>query len=483
MICATCGSENERGRKFCLECGTRLASGCPSCGAANPAGAKFCGECGTTLGADAAAAGGPAGAGGGSEPPASHRATPAPVAERRIVSILFADLVGFTALAEGRDPEETRELLSRYFELARDVIGRYGGTVEKFIGDAVMAVWGAPTAHEDDAERAVRAGLELVDAVGSLGPAIAARAGVLTGEAAVTLAAVALDRRGHGRRRPRQHGEPAPVGGAAGHGPGRRGDPAGGLEGRSSSRRRASRSSRARRAPVPAWRALRVVAERRRPEPERGPRGAVRRPGRGAAPAQGPLPRHRPRAVAPASSRSSVRPGSARAGSPGSSSSTSTGSSRRSTGTTAAPRPTARASPSGRSARWSASAAGSSPRTTSRRPGRRSARRPSAGSRTKTSVAGSSRPSSRCSASRPRRRRAATSSSSRGARSSSGSPPRRRSSWSSRTSTGPMPACSTSSTTCSSGRAGCPSTSSRSPARSSSSGGPTGAPASATSRA
>ena len=114
---------------------------------------------------------------------------PAPVAERRLVSVLFADLVGFTTLAEGRDAEDTRELLSRYFDLSRDVIGRYGGTVEKFIGDAVMAVWGAPIAHEDDAERAVRAGMDLVDAVKTLGPGIAARAGVLTGEAAVTIGA------------------------------------------------------------------------------------------------------------------------------------------------------------------------------------------------------------------------------------------------------------------------------------------------------
>ena len=112
-----------------------------------------------------------------------------PVAERRVVSIVFADLVGFTTLAEGRDAEDTRELLSNYFDLSREVIGRYGGTVEKFIGDAVMAVWGAPTAHEDDAERAVRAALELVDAVRSLGPTVQARAGVLTGEAAVTLGA------------------------------------------------------------------------------------------------------------------------------------------------------------------------------------------------------------------------------------------------------------------------------------------------------
>jgi class 3 adenylate cyclase/tetratricopeptide (TPR) repeat protein len=115
---------------------------------------------------------------------------PAAIVERRLVSVLFVDLVGFTTLAERRDAEDTRELLSHYFDLAREVIGRYGGTLEKFIGDAVMAVWGAPVAHEDDAERAVRAGLELVDAVRSLGPSIQARAGVLTGEAAVTLDAV-----------------------------------------------------------------------------------------------------------------------------------------------------------------------------------------------------------------------------------------------------------------------------------------------------
>ena len=83
--------------------------------------------------------------------------------------MLFGDLVGFTTLSEARDAEDVRELLTRYFEHGRTIIERYGGTVEKFIGDAVMAVWGVPTAHEDDAERAVRAGLELVDAIGALG--------------------------------------------------------------------------------------------------------------------------------------------------------------------------------------------------------------------------------------------------------------------------------------------------------------------------
>jgi len=109
------------------------------------------------------------------------------------VSVLFVDLVGFTGASEGRDAEDTRELLTRYFELARTTIERYGGVVEKFIGDAVMALWGAPVAQEDDAERAVRAALDLVGSVPQLDPALTARAGLLTGEAAVTMGA-----EGHG---------------------------------------------------------------------------------------------------------------------------------------------------------------------------------------------------------------------------------------------------------------------------------------------
>lgn len=109
--------------------------------------------------------------------------------------MLFADLVGFTSVSESRDAEDVRELLSRYFDGARTVVGRYGGTIEKFIGDAVMAVWGVPTAHGDDAERAVRAGLDLVDMVRSIGDSagvagLNARVGLVTGEVAVTLGAV-----------------------------------------------------------------------------------------------------------------------------------------------------------------------------------------------------------------------------------------------------------------------------------------------------
>jgi class 3 adenylate cyclase/tetratricopeptide (TPR) repeat protein len=186
VICSTCGTENAPGQKFCGECGAGLVSGCPTCGATNPPGHKFCGECGTALAASEAAAARPA-----SGPDPAVRAL---VAERRLVSVLFADLVGFTPFAEERDAEEVRDTLSRYFELAREVIDRYGGTVEKFIGDAVMAIWGAPVAREDDTERAVRASLDLVASVSRLAAEtglsnLQLRAGVTTGEAAVTIGA------------------------------------------------------------------------------------------------------------------------------------------------------------------------------------------------------------------------------------------------------------------------------------------------------
>ena len=177
MPCPQCGTESPPGAKFCSECATPLTGACPACGTPNAPQAKFCSECATPLT-------------GASAPPRAHPPAATPVAERRLVSVLFADLVGFTPFAEERDAEEVRDTLSRYFDLARETVERYGGTVEKFIGDAVMAVWGTPTAREDDAERAVRAALDLVADVRGLGENMQARAGVLTGEAAVTIGAV-----------------------------------------------------------------------------------------------------------------------------------------------------------------------------------------------------------------------------------------------------------------------------------------------------
>jgi class 3 adenylate cyclase/tetratricopeptide (TPR) repeat protein len=158
-----------------------MARMCAACGTENSPENRFCGSCGTPLAEGVAA-------------PAAPVPGREPVAERRLVSVLFADLVGFTTLSEHRDPEEVRELLSQYFERCRSLIERYGGTVEKFIGDAVMAVWGTPVAREDDPERAVRAALALTGEVTALGedvgmPELRVRAGVLTGNAAVEVGA------------------------------------------------------------------------------------------------------------------------------------------------------------------------------------------------------------------------------------------------------------------------------------------------------
>jgi class 3 adenylate cyclase len=191
--CDQCGALLEPGDRFCGGCGAPLG-GCPGCGTPAVAGKRFCTACGYAL----AGAASPQRATGPlvlAAPVAmDRRGEAASVAERRVCSMLFCDLVGFTPLSESRDAEAVRELLSRYFEVATTVIGRYGGVVEKFIGDAVMAVWGTPVAREGDAERAVRAGLDLVAAVAELGkdagvPGLAARAGVVTGEVAVSLGA------------------------------------------------------------------------------------------------------------------------------------------------------------------------------------------------------------------------------------------------------------------------------------------------------
>ena len=130
---------------------------CASCGRDNPPGAGFCNSCGAALAS-----------------PAASREV------RKTVTVLFCDLTGSTALGEQTDPEALRALLARYFERMKAIVEAHGGTVEKFIGDAVMAVFGVPAAHEDDALRACRAAVEMRDALPELG--IAGRIGVNTGE-------------------------------------------------------------------------------------------------------------------------------------------------------------------------------------------------------------------------------------------------------------------------------------------------------------
>jgi class 3 adenylate cyclase len=188
LHCTNCGAENAATRRFCLSCGAELTKSCPRCSSANEPVARFCGSCGSAL---------PDTADQATASPAVQ-VSPSPTeAERRLVSVLFADLVGFTTYSESRDAEEVRDLQDRYFATVTEIIARYGGRVEKFIGDAVMALWGAPVAREDDAERAVRAGLDLVAAIRTMAVddeapdsvSLEARAGVMTGEAAVALAA------------------------------------------------------------------------------------------------------------------------------------------------------------------------------------------------------------------------------------------------------------------------------------------------------
>jgi class 3 adenylate cyclase len=147
-------------------------SSCPACGEENPERAKFCLECGAAL---------------------TVGTSPA-LEERKIVTVLFCDLVGFTAASDAADPEDVRARIRPYHARLRQEIERFEGTVEKFIGDAVMAVFGAPVAHEDDAERAVRAGLRILEAIEELNanePArsLQVRIGINTGEAVVALAA------------------------------------------------------------------------------------------------------------------------------------------------------------------------------------------------------------------------------------------------------------------------------------------------------
>jgi class 3 adenylate cyclase len=154
-VCTACGAETDAGARFCPSCGQALVEPCPSCGAETRVGAQFCAACGHRL--DRA---------GATEE------------ERKLVTVLFADLTGSTALGERLDPERLRALLSDYFAATASVIESWGGVVEKFIGDAVMSVFGIPAAHEDDPERALRAALEMQSRLADQDATIAERHGV-----------------------------------------------------------------------------------------------------------------------------------------------------------------------------------------------------------------------------------------------------------------------------------------------------------------
>ena len=156
LKCPSCGTGNRPGRRFCAHCGAGLPVACATCGFANEATEKFCGGCGASLAATVAE-------------PALPAASETSDGERRPVTVLFADLVDYTRMSQRLDPEDVHALLGRFYEVADEIVERFGGSIDKHIGDSVMAVFGAPVAHDDDGIRAVRAAAEIHRAMPSLG--------------------------------------------------------------------------------------------------------------------------------------------------------------------------------------------------------------------------------------------------------------------------------------------------------------------------
>jgi len=176
MRCSYCGSENPADSAFCEQCGSKLELLCRACNAPVSAGARFCRKCGTNIDTTATHAQAPTAVSGGGE--------------RRHLTVLFCDLVGSTEIAAQLDPEEWREVVGSYHGAAAEAITRFGGYVAQYQGDGVMAYFGWPEAHENDAERAARAGLAILEAVSKLNrqspsPKISVRVGIDSGAVVV----------------------------------------------------------------------------------------------------------------------------------------------------------------------------------------------------------------------------------------------------------------------------------------------------------
>jgi class 3 adenylate cyclase len=189
--CTKCGTENREGRKFCAQCGQPLGSVCASCGTQNEAGERFCGGCGAALSKSEAVSTGSVGLSdrGRSSGPTPEGETGL-VGERRHLTVLFCDLVGSTEISSKLDPEEWRDTVAGYHRAAAEEITRFGGHVAKYLGDGVMALFGYPEAHDNDAERAALAGLAILEAIMRLNeepkrPRLSARVGVDSGEVVV----------------------------------------------------------------------------------------------------------------------------------------------------------------------------------------------------------------------------------------------------------------------------------------------------------
>ncbi len=178
VICGKCETANPPEARFCMGCGTALERSCPQCGAPAPAEARFCMTCGGSLEVAATVQG--AGVGEEVQPVTTPQAPDAPphAEERRTVTVLFADLSGYTSVAERLDPEAMKGVVDGVLRRLAEQVDRFGGRVDKYIGDAVMATFGAPTAHVDDPERAVRAGLAMQEAMADLRPQLAADRGI-----------------------------------------------------------------------------------------------------------------------------------------------------------------------------------------------------------------------------------------------------------------------------------------------------------------
>jgi class 3 adenylate cyclase len=171
--CTKCELENRTGRKFCASCGAVLQVLCENCGFPNEAAERYCGGCGLSLGGERT----------GAVDPARKLE---PEGDRRPVTVLFCDLVGYTHLSSMLDAEDVHGLLERFFALVDATVDRFGGTIDKHIGDAAMALFGAPLARGNDAERAVRAALEIQTSVPKLATGLpsklAVHIGIATGE-------------------------------------------------------------------------------------------------------------------------------------------------------------------------------------------------------------------------------------------------------------------------------------------------------------
>src|SRR5262249_19390669 len=172
MRCPKCMAENAATRRFCAQCGSPLTSPCPACGFENEPGAKFCGGCGKPV-AEAAAPAPP-----GQSPPSGTDA-----AERRQLTVMFCDLVGSTLLSARLDPEDFRGIMGSYRRCVAETVEGFGGFVARYMGDGVLIYFGYPQAHEDDAERAIRCGLAVVEQVAQLNLAetLHTRIGIATG--------------------------------------------------------------------------------------------------------------------------------------------------------------------------------------------------------------------------------------------------------------------------------------------------------------